>query len=126
LDDRFNRGVAVSLGLHFLMLVFVFAAPGLFPSMGENLWGSPDGGSSGISVSLVADVGGIALPQPEVVNETAAGNESEGFFEDEAPPPAPPVDAPDTVVEAEPIPETPTPVEATPPPPPTRAGDTGT
>ncbi|MCH8260626.1 MAG: hypothetical protein IIC46_10525, partial [Planctomycetes bacterium] len=104
LDDRFNRGIAFSIGLHAALLIVTFAAPGLFPSLGNTLWGSPTGGR-GISVGIVTEVGGIALPRPEVVNETAAGNDSEGFFEDEPPPPAPPEDTPDPVAEAELIPE---------------------
>ena len=117
LDDRLSRGLSVSIGLHVLLLIVTFAAPSLYPSTVNSLWGSPSGGG-GISVAIVSEVGGIPLPQPEVVDETAAGNDSEGFFEDEPPPPAPPDETPEPVVEPELIPESPVPLEAAPPPPP--------
>lgn len=112
LDDRFRRGLAVSLGLHVLGLTAAAALPGMFPDMGGALWGDPDA-SGGIRVTIAGDFGGIPLPRPEVVNETAAGNESEGFFESEPLPAPAPVEAePDAVA----IPETPATAETRPAP----------
>jgi TonB family protein len=110
--------VAVSLGLHVLLAGFVVATPSLFPQMGSELWGSPDAGMSGISVGLAPSVGGMALPIPDVVNDTAAATQSAGFYEEEAPPPEPePPPVPDTAVEPEPIARDPVPVEDVAPPP---------
>lgn len=116
LDDRLRRGVVLSVGLHGLMLAGALVTPGLFPTLGDSLWGSPDA-IGGIRIGLASEVGGIPLPAPSVVSETAAGNDSEGFFEAEPPPPAPAEDASETLVEAEPIPADPAAVaEAAPPP----------
>lgn len=117
LDDRFRRGVAVSLGLHLLGLTAAAALPGIFPDTNGALWGDPDA-TGGIRVTIAGDFGGIPLPRPEVVSETAAGNDSEGFFESVPPPVPEPVDAePETVA----IPETPATAEARPAPEPAPA-----
>ena len=116
LDDRFARGLGISIGVHFMLIGVVFAVPGFFPDLQDSLWGSPNA-SGGIRVNI-SDLGGIPLPPPDVVNETAAANDSEGFFESEPPPPAPDPDTSAPEAEAEAIPETPVPVEAAPPLPP--------
>lgn len=116
LDDRLARGVGISVGVHFMLMGVVFAVPGFFPGLEGSLWGSPD--ASGRIRMNISGMGGIPLPPPEVVNETAAANDSEGFFESEPPPPAPETDTSAPQAEPEAIPETPAPVEAAPPPPP--------
>ncbi len=114
--ERFDRGVLISLGLHFVLTLVVLFSPVLFPVYGDSSWGDR-GGGDGMSVSIVASISGVPLPAPAVVNDKAAANESEGFYEPEPQPPTEPVpELP--VVEAEPIPETTAPVETTPPPPP--------
>ena len=115
----------MSLGLHAALGVTVFMLPGIFPAYGIIGWGSEEGGEAGVSVSIVSNISGIPLPAPAVMNETAAANESAGFFESEpAPPPEEAAPAEVPVVEAEPVPETIAPVETTPPPPPPRPAPT--
>lgn len=107
--DRLDRGLVASVLLHGALFTLVVLSPKLFPMLGPT-WGSPTGGSGGISVKIVGSVSGVALPTPAVVQETAPANESPGFYKSE--PPAPP--PPDKT--AEPIPEAKAPVKTTPAP----------
>ena len=116
--ERFDRGVLVSLGLHVLLTLIVFFSPILFPAYGDASWGD-QGAGDGMSVSIVSSISGVPLPAPAIVNDEAAANESEGFYETEPEPEQPPEPEPEAPVEeAELIPETIAPVETTPPPPP--------
>ena len=116
--ERFDRGVLISLGLHLVLTLVVLFSPVLFPAYGDSSWGDR-GGGDGMSVSIVASISGVPLPAPAVVNDEAAANESEGFYEPEPEPPPEAEPEPELPeVEAEPIPETTAPVETTPPPPP--------
>src|SRR5262245_23181608 len=93
--ERLDRFVAASVIFHVALFSVAILSPKLFPNLGSN-WGSPTGGSGGISVKIVGNVSGVALPTPPVVNETAAANESPGLYKSEetAPPPPPPPDKP--------------------------------
>jgi TonB family protein len=104
--DRLDRGLVGSVLLHGAVFTFVLFSPKLFPAFGPN-WGSPTGGSGGISVKIVGSASNIPLPTPAVVREDAPANESPGFYESEKP--TPPV--PDET--AEKIPETKAPVKVT-------------
>ena len=125
--EKLGRGILMSLVLHAALGVTVVMLPGIFPAYGITGWGSEEGGEAGVSVSIVSNISGIPLPAPAVMNETAAANESAGFFESEPVAPPPEESAPEevSVVEAEPVPETLAPVETTPPPPPPRPAPTG-
>jgi periplasmic protein TonB len=107
--DRIDRGIIGSIVLHGALFTIVFVSPNIFPSFGPQ-WGSPEGGSGGISVKVVGSVSGVALPTPPVVTETAPANESPGLYKSEEPAPPPPDKT------AEPIPETKAPVKTTPKP----------
>ncbi len=113
----------MSLGLHVLFAIALFMLPGVFPAYGIAGWGSEEGGGEGVRVEIVSSISGIPLPAPAVVNETAAANESAGFFESEiAPAPEETAATEVPAPEAEPVPETLAPVETTPAPiPPTPA-----
>ena len=97
--EKIDRFVVASIMLHAGLFTLVLFSPKLFPNMGPN-WGGPTGGAdAGIRVKIAGADSGIALPRPEVVNETAPANPSPGLYKSE--PAAPPV--PDK--KAEPIPE---------------------
>ncbi|MBI2149195.1 MAG: TonB family protein [Acidobacteria bacterium] len=108
-SEKLDRWLVMSVALHGLLFTALIFAPGIFP--GESVpWGSATGGSGGIDVKIVGSISGVPLPQPEVVEENAAANESPGFYKSEeaaAPPPD----------KAELIPETKTPVQTTAPKP---------
>jgi protein TonB len=87
--DRLDRGLLASVFLHGALFMLVILSPKMFPNLGP-VWGSPTGGSGGISVRVVGTVSGVALPAPAVVDDKAAANESRGFYKtEEAPQPAP-------------------------------------
>ncbi len=111
--ERLDRFIVASVLLHGALFALVILSPGLFPAFGSN-WGSPTGGSGGISVKIVGNISGVPLPTPEVVQENAPANESPGFYKTEPEPPPPPPD------KAELIPETKAPVKTTPTPKPPR------
>ena len=117
--EKLGSGLLMSTGLHVLLAITVLLLPEVFPAYGVAGWGSEEGGGEGVSVEIVANISGIPLPAPAVVNEAAAANESAGFFASEitaVPEETIATDVP--VVEAEPVPDTLAPVEVTPPPPP--------
>jgi periplasmic protein TonB len=104
-SEKMDRFLFASVLLHGALFALVFVSPKLFPDFGPN-WGSNQGETgSAIKAKLVGSVGGIALPAPPVVSETAPANESPGLYK--APEPAAPV--PDK--KAEPIPEKTAPVK---------------
>jgi TonB family protein len=108
-NERLNHGLVFSLLLHGTLFTLVLLSPKLFPSFGIN-WGSPTGGTGGISVKITGSISGVPLPSPPVVQESAPANDSPGLYKSEeaAPPP------PDKT--AEPIPETTTPIKKPPAP----------
>src|SRR6476619_6659668 len=97
-DERINAGLVFSLLLHGTLLTLVLLSPRLFPSLGTN-WGSPTGGTGGISVKMTGSISGVPLPSPPVVQESAPANDSPGLYKSEEAAPAPPDKT------AEPIPE---------------------
>ena len=115
--ETFDRWLAASVFLHGALFTLVIFSPGLFPAFQSN-WGSPTGGSGGISVKVVGNVSGVPLARPEVVQEQAPANESPGFYKNEEAPPPPPPD------KAELIPETKAPVKTTPTPKPPKPAAT--
>lgn len=128
--ERLDRFLVASVFLHGALFTLVLLSPRLFPSLGAN-WGSENaGGDAGISVKIVASApGGIALPAPPVVNETAPANESKGLYKTPEPAPAPPppnkpaVEIPDRnanekkAAPPKPAPPAPAPATKTPPAP---------
>ena len=108
----------MSLGLHGVLMLIVMLAPVIFPAYGSADWGSDAGGGEGISIEIVSSISGVPLPAPEIVNEDAVANESEGFYEPEPEPVVEDAPVEEIPVEAELIPEVTAPVETTPPPPP--------
>jgi len=94
--ESFNRWLVMSVGLHAGFFGIAVFSSSLFGIQGDALWGSATGGTEGIQVKIASAVPGIALPAPPVVNESAAANESKGFY---SPEPAPKT-APDKVEEA--------------------------
>jgi hypothetical protein len=46
--ERLDRFIGVSVFLHGALFALVFVFPNLIPSLGPT-WGTPDGGSSGLS-----------------------------------------------------------------------------
>ena len=108
-DERINGWLIASTVLHIALFALIILSHHLFPTIGTS-WGSPNGGTGGISAKIVTSISGVPLKTPEVVNETAPANDSPGFYNSE-PAPAP---VPDKT--AEPVPEPTAPVETTPPP----------
>ena len=115
--DRLDGWLIASVFLHAALFTLAIFSPSLFPTFRSN-WGSPTGGAGGINVKIVGSVSGIPLPTPEVVQETAAANESPGFYKTEEAAPPPPPD------KAELIPEPKAPVKTTPPPKPPKPAAT--
>ena len=115
--EKFGGGLLMSLGLHVLFAITLFILPGVFPAYGIGGWGSEEGGGEGVSVEIVSSISGIPLPAPALVSETAAANESAGFFESEiAPDPEDEFATEVPFPEVEPVPETLAPVETIPAP----------
>ena len=108
-DERIDRWLIASTVLHIALFALVILSPHLFPRIGTS-WGSPNGGTGGISAKIVTSISGVPLKTPEVVNETAPANDSPGFYKSEPAPAA----APDKT--AEPVPEPNAPVKTTPTP----------
>jgi len=97
--EKLNRWLVMSVLLHVGLAAVVLFAPSLFPFLGSENWGSASSGE-GMSVNIVSNLSGIALPSPEVTTENAAANESKGFYKSEPAPTPPP-----TPDKAEPISE---------------------
>ncbi len=112
-NDRMDRWVFMSVLLHAAVGALVIVAPAVFGGPRAN-WGSDRAGGDSIGVKIVGSISGVPLPQPAVVNENAAANESAGFYKSEEALPQPPPD------KAELIPDVKAPVTKTPPPRPAR------
>jgi TonB family protein len=108
-DERIDRWLIASTVLHIALFALIILSPNLFPRIGTS-WGTPNGGTGGISAKIVTSISGVPLKTPEVVNETAPANDSPGFYKSEPAPTA----APDKT--AEPVPEPNAPVKTTPKP----------
>src|SRR5258708_7136556 len=88
--ERFDRFVFASIFLHGALFAFVVLSPKWLPSFGPT-WGSAAAGMGGIQVKVVANVSGVPLPAPPVVQENAPASETPAFYKSE-PAPAPPPD----------------------------------
>ncbi|MBI4474460.1 MAG: TonB C-terminal domain-containing protein [Acidobacteria bacterium] len=111
-NDRLDRWLFASVVLHGALFAVLILSPNILP--GESVtWGSATGSNGGIDVKIVGSISGVPLPQPEVVQENAAANESPGFYKSEEAAPPPPD-------KAELIPETKAPVKTALPPKPPR------
>jgi protein TonB len=108
-DERIDGWLIASTVLHIALFTLLILSPHLFPAIGTS-WGSPTGGTGGISAKIVTSISGVPLKTPEVVNDAAPANDSPGFYKSEPAPAA----APDKT--AEPIPEPKAPVKTTPTP----------
>jgi protein TonB len=108
-DERMDRWLIASTILHIALFSLVILSPHFFPHIVTN-WGSPTGGTGGISAKIVSSISGVALKTPEVTNETAPANDSPGFYKSE---PAP---TPEPDKTAEPVPEPKAIVKTTPTP----------
>jgi protein TonB len=87
--ERLDGWLVGSVMLHAGFFAMVLFSPGLFPSQAAENWGSASVGDS-MNVKIVGSLSRIPLPSPEVTNDTAAANESKGFYESKPePPPAP-------------------------------------
>jgi periplasmic protein TonB len=93
--------------LHAGFFAMVLFSPSLFPSQATESWGSASVGDS-MNVKIVGSMSRIPLPSPEVTTDTAAANESKGFYTSEPAPPPPPEE------NAVPIPEKNAPVKTVP------------
>src|SRR6185503_8278472 len=112
--ERLDRWLVASVLLHGALFTFAIFSPKLFPAFGPN-WGSPTGGTGGISVKIVGSASNIPLPTPIKTQPNAPANESPGLYKNEEPAPPPKPDK--SAVE---IPDTKAPVKVTPPPKPAR------
>ena len=119
--ERLDRGIFMSVLLHTVLGAMVVVLPAVFPAYGIADWGSADGGGAGVSVEIVSTISGIPLPAPARVSDSAAANESAGFYETETAATPEVAVVPDPTEppppEAEPVPETVAAVETPPPPP---------
>jgi periplasmic protein TonB len=109
-NERLDQGIIFSVVLHGALFTLVILSPKLFPSLGTT-WGSPTGGTGGISVKITSSVSGVPLPAPPVVQESAPANDSPGFYKSEEAAPPPPPDP-----TADEIPETKAPIKKPPDP----------
>ena len=78
-EEDLTQPLAVSAGLHSMLLVALLVAVPGHHRVGP--WGGP--GGSAISVSLVRDLPGIPLPQPEVVTPSPRATTSKGLTRSE-------------------------------------------
>lgn len=78
--ERFDRSVVASVFLHAGLFAFVLFSPKFFSNLGPS-WGSQSASlGSAVSVKIAGSMSGIALPTPEVMNETAPANDNPGLY----------------------------------------------
>ncbi len=95
--EKFERWILASVALHASIVLLVFIAPTLFVAHPVS-WGSPNGGTGGVTVKIVSASPGISLPAPPSTATDSPNSESKSLYKSEpAPKTVAPLPDPDAV-----------------------------